>query len=452
MRGTARWFVVALAAAMLGLVAVAVFRGDRGPTLDAQLADLIRARGLTALDSGAEQPEPLVALGEALFFDPELSGNRDIACATCHHPTLGSGDGLPVSIGTGGMGLGPDRVLGADKPLIPRNAPDVWNRGAAEWRTMFWDSRVAGSASHGYTTPAGDALPEGLPDVLAVQAMFPVTSDAEMRGFPGDMDVAGSPNELAELAPDDFTGIWAALMERLLGIPEYVDLFGAAYPGTAPADLGFEHAATAIGAFEAHLFAADTTPWDAYLDGDDSALGDAAKRGALLFYGPAGCAACHSGSLLTDQQHHNVAAPQVGPGKGLESPDDLGRARETGSSADLYAFRTPPLRNVAVNGPWFHNGAYTTLDAAVRHFLDPVKALAGYDADQLPESMRLVYDAPERIATVVDYLDARLTPIELNDAEVADLIAFLEALTDPRVDEIASTVPDRVPSGLPVDS
>jgi cytochrome c peroxidase len=129
----------------------------------------------------------------------------------------------------------------------------------------------------------------------------------------------------------------------------------------------------------------------------------------------------------------------------------MGRARETGSTADMYAFRTPPLRNVAVNGPWFHDGAYTTLEAAVRHMLDPAPALSAYDPSQLPESMRLVYDDPERIATVLDYLDARLTPRTLDDGDVADLIAFLEALTDPRVDEIATRVPDRVPSGLPVD-
>lgn len=440
-----------LGTAMVGLAAYVALDVVRRPSLDERLGEIVTAHGLAPLDAGAEQPEALLALGEALFFDRELSGNRDIACATCHHPSLASGDGLPVSIGTGGTGLGPDRVLGEGRPLIPRNAPDVWNRGAEEWMTMFWDGRVAGSAAHGFTSPAREALPDGLPNVLAVQAMFPVTSDAEMRGFPGDVDVTGAPNELAVLAPDDFTGIWAALMDRLLAIPEYVDLFEAAFPDVAIEELGFEHAATAIGAFEAHLFAADATPWDAYLGGDLGALTDEAKRGAVLFFGDAGCAACHSGTLLTDQQHHNVASPQVGPGKGAESPDDMGRARETGSTADMYAFRTPPLRNVVVNGPWFHDGAYTTLEAAVRHMIEPEAALAEYDPSQLPESMRIVYDAPERIATVLDYLDARLTPRPLDDDESADLVAFLEALTDPRVDEIADRVPDQVPSGLPVD-
>ncbi|HIP71387.1 MAG TPA: cytochrome-c peroxidase, partial [Anaerolineae bacterium] len=88
-------------------------------------------------------PEPtLVTLGEALYFDKILSGNRDISCATCHHPTLASGDELALSIGTGGMGLGPQRQMGVGRERIPRNAPEVFNRGAVEWRTMFWDSRV----------------------------------------------------------------------------------------------------------------------------------------------------------------------------------------------------------------------------------------------------------------------------------------------------------------------
>lgn len=133
-----------------------------------------------------------------------------------------------------------------------------------------------------------------------------------------------------------------------------------------PGDLGFQHAANAIAAFESAAYTFLDSPFDQYLEHDNNngALADDAKRGALLFYGSAGCANCHSGSLLTDQRHHNIGIPPVGPGKAPESPLDFGRARETGRVKDAYEFRTPPLRNVTLTGPWMHSGAYTTLRGA----------------------------------------------------------------------------------------
>ncbi|HSF85383.1 MAG TPA: cytochrome c peroxidase [Acidimicrobiia bacterium] len=451
MNDRTRWALAAVAViGMLGVVAWVI--QDDGPSLDDELAAVISSHGLEPIDANAAQPAALVELGEALFWDKELSGNRDIACATCHHTTLGSGDALPVSIGTGGSGLGEQRVLGEGRNLVPRNAPDVWNRGADGFFTMFWDGRVSGTAEHGFTSPAGEQLPAGLPNVLAVQAMFPVTSADEMRGVPGDVDVFGNVNELGEIADDDFSAIWDGLMERVVAIPRYVELFEAAYPDTPTDHLGFEHAAMAIAAFETNAFAADQTPWDRYLAGHRDAMDDAAKRGALLFYGTARCAACHSGDLLTDQQHHNIGAPQVGPGKGEEAPDDHGRARETGSAMDMYAFRTPPLRNVTANGPYFHDGAYMDLEAAVRHHLDVLGSLAAYDVAQLRDDLELEYTDPSRTAVVVDYLDPRLaTPRLLSETEIDDLMAFLEALTDPRLGDVALRIPDAVPSGLPID-
>jgi cytochrome c peroxidase len=109
----------------------------------------------------------------------------------------------------------------------------------------------------------------------------------------------------------------------------------------------FQHAANAMAAYEIAVFTFEDDPFDRYIQGDKSALSDDAKQGALLFYGKAGCASCHSTGLLTDQKFHNIAVPQIGDGKGREQPFDLGRARETGNDCDRYAFRTPPLRNVA---------------------------------------------------------------------------------------------------------
>lgn len=448
MSGATRVAWVALAA----LAAMGCGDDDASSATDAQLRRLMRAAEIEPADAGPPPSPAKVALGRALMFDKELSGNRDISCATCHHPLLHTADGLSVSIGTGGSGLGPSRRLGAGRALIPRNAPEAFNRGLAQWRTMFWDGRVSGGPDDGFVSPAGAALPAGLDNVLAVQAMFPVTSADEMRGAPGDLDVFGLPNELATIAGDDFPAIWAALMQRLLAIPAYVDLFAAAYPDVAVEALGFAHAANAIAAFETAAWTLLDSDWDRYVAGDESALSPRAKRGAILFLGDAGCAECHRGVLLTDQEYHDVGTPQVGPGKGEEAPLDHGRGRVTGESADRWAFRTPPLRNVALTGPWMHAGAYTTLEGAVRHMLDPAAALLAYDPSQLAPDLRdTVQNDPETITAVLANLDpAVVEPRRLGDAQVAEIVAFLESLTDPRAGDLGRDVPDAVPSGLPV--
>lgn len=423
------------------------------PSLDQQLRAALQDAGVEPLDPGPA-PEPAkVTLGQALMFDRELSGNRDIACATCHHPAFATGDELSVSIGTGGSGLGRERVRGAGRHFIPRNAPEVFNRGAREWRTMFWDMRITGTVAAGFVTPAHDQLPDGLDNILAAQAMFPVTSPDEMRGAPGDRDVFGEPNELAAFAADDFRGIWAALMARLLAIPGYADMFSAAYPGVPAEALGFQHAANAIAAFEIELWTLLDSPWDRYVAGSDAALSDAAKRGAVLFFGDAGCGDCHRGALLTDQEHHDVGVPQVGPGKGAESPDDFGRGRETGQPADRFAFRTPPLRNVSITGPWMHDGAFATLEGTVRHQLDPEASLRTYDVAQLAPELQSTFQGDEdTIAAILANLDPLVaTPRPLSDGQIEDLLSFLEALTDPAAASLGAEVPASVPSGLPVD-
>ncbi len=230
-------------------------------------------------------------------------------------------------------------------------------------------------------------------------------------------------------------------------------LFAAAFPG-APADsLGFEHAVNAIAAFEAATWRSDASPFDRYLAGNDEAMPIAARRGGVVFYGRGNCASCHAGNLLTDQSFANIGVPQVGPGKASEPPRDLGRAEATGAPAERYAFRTPSLRNTAITGPWMHDGVYATLEAAVRHYLDVPAALYGYDASQLPLAFRdMVVTDPAMNAEILASLDSRLLPqLDLTDAEVDDLLAFLDALTDPSVVQRLSDVPASVPSGLPVD-
>ena len=430
-----------------GITAVAI--AGCGSSTDDDLSSLVAARNLTPIDAAVVVSDGEFALGQALFFDPELAGNRDISCATCHHPDFASGDGLSLSIGRGGVGLGTERVT-ADGELIPRNAPEIYNRGASGWTKMFWDGRVSGNRVEGFMTPAGDDLPAGVDSVLAAQAMFPVTSSAEMRGSLGDTDVFGAPNELGGLPEHDLTGIWDAIVARLTAIPEYVDLFAAAYPDVPVEAIGFEHAANAIAAFESAAFAFDESAWNRYLRGDDR-LTDPERRGALLFFGDAGCSTCHLGTLLTDQEHHSIAAPQVGPGKGDEAPEDWGRGRVTREAKDRYAFRTPPLHNVALTGPWLHDGAFNSLEDVIRHHIDPEGSLASYEVGATVGPDIRVLDQPHYLDRLLSSVDPELDAVpSLTDSEVAELVAFLNALTDPDAAELGHLVPEAVPSGLPV--
>jgi len=313
--------------------------------------------------------------------------------------------------------------------------------------TMFWDGRVQGTT----ISPADDNLPSGLENAVAVQAMFPVTSRDEMRGQHGDRAVDGKQNVLANLGDHDVTQMWDTLMQEVLAVPGYQRLFQAAYPQTPLAELGFEDAANAIAAYEMDTFTFLDSPWDRYLQGDKRALSVEALLGAALFYGEAGCAQCHSGPLLTDMQFHNIGVPQVGPGKGDDAPLDYGRARETGAESDLFAFRTPPLRNVSITGPWMHNGVYLTLEETVRHHLNPAQTVADCDYGMLSPLMQADYLGVTAVRTAaLSAPSFAISPQALSDAEVAAILAFLESLTSPTARDLAYTIPSVVPSGLPV--
>lgn len=405
--------------------------------------------------------EAMVDLGQLLFFDKELSGNRNISCATCHHPFADTSDGLSLPVGEGGAGLSVIRDTGSGDGAVvervPRNSPALFNLGFEEFTRMFHDGRLEQDPSHpsGFISPAGDDLPSGLDSALAAQAMFPVTSATEMAGQAGENDIA----DMA--AAGDLVGIWDALAGRLRNIAEYVDLFMAAFADIdGPADITYVHAANAIAAFEADAYRADQSPFDRYLRGDTRALSAAAKAGMKLFYGPAGCAQCHSGPFQTDHEFHAIAMPQIGPGKG-DGPDgheDFGRERETGDPDDRFAFRTPSLRNVVLTGPWGHAGSYASLRTAVEHHLDPVNALYDYDTSQAVLPSRADLDAldfvlfdQQHAAALAEIADANeLYPSELAASDLDDLIEFLHALTDPASIDLRRDVPDHVPSGLPL--
>ena len=399
-------------------------------------------------------------LGKFLFYDKILSGNKNISCASCHHALTASGDGLSLPVGEGGQGLGITRNTGADPDAIhervPRNAPHVFNLSAKQFTKMFHDGRLEKSAAHptGYITPAGDNFLPGLDTPLAAQAMFPVTSGTEMAGQAGENEVADAASQ------GDVTTVWSILTARVMAIPEYRSMIFNAYPqlGSNASQVTFAHIANAIGAYEAVAFRADNSPFDSYLRGDWNAMSPKAEMGLNVFNTTGQCISCHSGKFQTDEQFYSLGIPQIGPGKGdgLNGQDDFGREQVTGNPADRYRFRTPTLRNVAITGPWGHDGAYNTLEAVVRHHMDAVSSLHTYDVGQTVLPSRSDLDATDfnihndQASRAALASSIELNPIQLSDEEVDYLIEFLHALTDTASLDMRSTVPMRVPSGLPI--
>lgn len=421
------------------------------------IASTAAAGPLPRADAVFAEPDRAEArLGRLLFWDPILSGNRNIACATCHHPRFGTSDGLSLGLGEGGAGLGPDRrpdPANLPDQRIPRNAPALFNLGAAQFRSLFHDGRVEADPSQpkGLRTPLGADMEAGAASVLAAQAMFPVLAPDEMAGHYGENEVSRAVSQGLLSGPG---GAWDRIAKRVEAIPAYRAAFDEVI---GPRPIRITDIANMIAAFVAYQWRADDSPFDRFLRGEAD-LPPAAARGMALFYGKAGCDACHTGQFQTDHRFHAIAMPQIGPGKAARFERhhrDTGRMRVTGDPADAYAFRTPSLRNVTETAPYGHDGAYATLEGVIRHHLNPVAALAGYDPAQavLPPldgaaPCPVCGDAAEQAAIAAAN---ELAPVALTEGETADIIAFLGALTDKGDPRRQMGVPSEVPSGLTLD-
>lgn len=436
--------------------------------LDIQLNALIAEHGLTgAPEAGRDLPDitdPLAQLGMRLFFSKSLGGGFDSACASCHHPLLGGADGLSLPIGVGADdpdALGLARSHPDEVPNVPRHSPTVFNAGL--WDTsLMWDSRIeslgrepgSNGAASGIRTPdtaLSVADPEAGLNLPQAQARFPVLEATEMKtaGFENGSDANTVRNHLAARIGD--YGIGSGEIES----NNWLQTFRTAFASGADAQtlVTFDNITAAIASYERSMVFTDTA-WRDYINGDLNALSDSAKRGAILFLTPAdqngaNCSACHSGDLFSDGQPHVVAFPQFGPGKGdgASGDDDFGRERETGDARDRYRFRTPSLLNVALTAPYGHTGAYRNLTEVVRHYANPTASVNGFFERggwcALPQ-FQTVSDCPGRypnaetnsalaLAKLGDEIAAGtavLQPVPLNATEVADLVAFLEALTD----------------------
>lgn len=390
------------------------------------------------------------AIGHQLFYDPILSGNQNISCAHCHHPDFGTSDGLSLGIGEGGRGLGPDRTPGVGKDKIrkriPRNSPGLWNLGAKEIHTVFHDGRLSISDvyGNGFNSPAQEWLPEGLNSLLAAQALFPLTSQFEMAGNVGENQVTGAVADRIDLG-------WPILAKRVRTDPRYGPAMVAAFDEVnTTEDITITQIANALAAFMAVEWRSADSAFDQYLAGDSSALTAEQKDGLDLFYGKAQCSICHSGPLMSDQEFHALALPPFGPGRTRQWDPyvrDVGRMGESDRLEDAYRFRTPMLRNVALTAPYGHNGAFPDLEGMILHHLNPENSLSKWNRDMadlpnvpwLHKADFVVWDDRLEMARVRGKMD--ITPLELSEADIASLVAFLNALTGSSVDSPPFGVP-----------
>lgn len=429
---------------------------------DEKLQPLLDNAGAAPINPPPAVSDARLKLGRMLFFDPILSGNRDTACATCHRPSMGTTVHRSLVVGTQAVVRDGKRMPGPNHSFTPRNPPGLFNLGDDNVTSLFWDGRVTRNADgqlvlYDKGWQKSDAsylrsLSPVLDSMLAAQTMVPILNRDEMRGDYGEMDINGDPNELAQVPDQDLDLVWQKVIARLLANDQYRQLFKDAYPDTPLDQMVLANASNALGSFVTHTFTFDDAPFDRYLRGDTSALTEQQKRGAYLFYGRAGCARCHSGPALSDGQLYNVGIRPIGPGPGTPQYDtDLGAVLRTNAGEDKkYAFRTPMLRNVALTGPWMHNGAYTSLNAAVRHFIDVRQSLENYDPSQLDaEFRRYVHRRDEVIQDVESTLEP-MPALDLSDADVDALVAFLNSLTSPSAEHLEDIVPDSVPSGAPI--
>ncbi|MCF3642665.1 c-type cytochrome [Rhizobium sp. TRM95111] len=285
----------------------------------------------------------LATLGKMLFFDPRLSGSKNMTCASCHNPSFGFETPVKTPIGAQNTALG-------------RQAPTVLN--AAWISPAFWDGRAP---------------------TLEKQAEGPITAEAEMNGEMG------------------------AILTEIQAIPDYKRWFEDVFPGSG---VSKENLLTAIATYERTVVSA-WSPFDRWVDGDENAISESAKRGFDIFTGKAGCASCHSGWNFADNQFHDIGLPSEDIGRGKLEPDNV---------EAQFAFKTPGLRNTLYRAPYMHDGSLQTMAEVIAHYENGGKSRPS--------------------------LSPLMIPFSLEEEEKRDLIAFLSTLTAEKQDIPLPTLPN----------
>jgi cytochrome c peroxidase len=401
--------------------------------------------------------DPKARLGQALFFDPIVSGTRGVSCAACHVRSKGAGDGLSVAVGIGARGVGNKRTESPAAFLVPRNALPFFNRADEDFRAYFWDGRIQLSVDGSFESPLGSNLPNGFENLLAVATVFPPTEPDEMLGRSEEI-YENKHQSFRELL-DGLKGgtdnyqertlkVFDNLIKRIVGNPsvtpsavqsKYRSLFAQAFPATSVDHAQISHVGNALAAYIKVAFSLRPAPWDLYVSGDSEAISAQQKRGALVFMGKGRCIVCHNGTQYSDFAFHGLAVPQLSPGK-HGAFLDYGRASATSLPSDRFQFRTPPLRNVSRTGPWGHNGVFNSVREVVEHHFNPVPSL--YKAQQsYAEAAR----HSGRLLASRSPLLGDIAP--LTEADLADLVSFLEALSSDTAMSNELALPKDVPSG-----
>ncbi|MEZ8208894.1 cytochrome c peroxidase [Vibrio bivalvicida] len=448
--------------------------------LDTELSKLITQHKLTGdPNTGLDIPDVKsdeVKLGKLLFFSKALSGNKDVACASCHHPYLGGGDGLSLPVGTLAEQpdlLGPGRRTSTGQFYVPRNTPTVFNAGLYK-RSLFRDARVEFvdwlNPSLGISTPDvayGDADPNAGDTLLSAQARFPSITESEMRGFDfmvGESNQAVRTHLAARIG--DYDNGQGELFNN-----QWLDLFTAAYGQTGdPRELvTFANISKALSAYQQSMNFTEN-PWKRYVKGDKSALTISQKRGAYLYlfmppppsdggnepeFLPTQCIGCHNTDNFAqtkDSNYHRLAFPQIGPGTGQSGIEtsDLGRMHRNDSESDIYSFRSGTLLNIEVTGPFGHAGNYDTLEEVIEHYDDYHSIIDQYIDNQgwclqpqfkdlencqslFPDTRHHTDEAAKIIDDEISDGAPVLQKLNLTQQSKDDLVNFLKALTDPCV-------------------
>jgi cytochrome c peroxidase len=313
-----------------------------------------------------------VELGRHLFYDVRLSANETQACAGCHEQELAFTDGLALPLGSTG-------------DVIPRNSMSLAN--------------VAYSSRHTWANPLLESLSE--------QALIPLFAE-----FPVELGAVFADEEILDRLADD---------------PLYIELFDAAYPDDAADDrISWINIRRAIASFQRTLLSY-SSPYDAFIAGDETAISASAQRGANLFFGEVfECHHCHNGFNLTNATEHagtvfdtpayfNTGLYNI-DGNGTYPEGGWGLSEFTLEADDMGKFKPPTLRNIAVTGPYMHDGSMQTLGEVVDFY-----AAGG----------RLIEDGPNAgDGRANPYKSSFVSGFEMSEQDRADLIAFLESLTD----------------------
>lgn len=329
-----------------------------------------------------------IELGRLLFYDPILSGGKDVACATCHHPEFGYAESLDLSIGVNGKGLGESRTFNRKNniPFTKRNSQSLLNVAFngineegnyfPEEAPMFWDLRAKG---------------------LEDQAIFPIKTLEEMRGH--------------SFAEDSIAN---QVAKRVNDITAYKQLFKECFPECETVTI--DYITKALATFQRSLIA-NNSRFDQYMRGNEKALSSRELNGMKAFI-KAGCARCHSGPMFSNFKVHVLGVQD----------NEKNPVSDAGFN-DTYAFRTPTLRNLRVTRPYMHSGKLQTLDNVLLFYED----LRGKDLPNKNLNR--------------DHLDSLAKLVKVEFKQIDAIIEFLNTLNDDNYDR---KIPDKVPSGLPV--